>query len=255
MAKYRYLLWTLWLLLRYTLYSYLVLVFVHSPIRRRTLMAHNTHNTATRMLDSFRIKLTVHNPEKLQGLAQRNYLAISNHTSYLDIIMLASMENFVFITSEEMGKSPFLGTITKLGGCLYTNRKKYVSLPKEIERFSATISQGFKVMLFPEGTSTNGDTVKSFRSSLFQTALSASCPILPMCIRYLSIDGQPLSPENRDTIYWYGDMTFVPHYMKLLGRQIEAEIYILDPLMHVKGISRRELSDSIHAQILSAYQS
>lgn len=255
MTEYRYLVWTIWLLLRYALSSCLVLIFVRDPIRQRALMAHNTRQTARRMLGSFRIKLSVHDLDKLQNMASRNYLAISNHTSYLDIIMLASLEDFVFITSEEMGKNPFLGTITRLGGCLYTNRRKPVSLPREIERFSATIRQGFKVMLFPEGTSTNGDTVKAFRSSLFQTALSASCPILPICIRYLSIDGKPLSRENGDLVYWYGDMTFVPHYMKLLGRTIEAEIRILDPLVDIKNYSRRELSDHTHAQILSCYHS
>lgn len=254
MAKYRYLVWTLWLLLRYALYSYLVLLFVRNPIRRRTLMAHNTRQTARRMLGSFRIKLNVQDLDKLHNLTKLNYLAISNHTSYLDVIMLASLENFVFITSEEMGKNPFLGTITRLGGCLYTNRRKPVSLPQEIERFSSTIRQGFKVMLFPEGTSTNGDTVKAFRSSLFQTALSASCPILPICIKYLSINGQPLNPENRDLVYWYGDMTFAPHYMKLLGLKIEAEIRILDPLMDPESYSRRELAENTHAQILACYQ-
>lgn len=253
MTKYRFLLWTIWLLARYTLRSTWISIVVRNPIRKRTLMVQNTNRTATAMLKSMRISLRVVNPETLQGMANSSYLGISNHTSYLDIIMLASLENFVFITSEEMGRNPFLGNITRLGGCLYTNRRKFVSLPDEIERFSDTIRQGFKVMLFPEGTSTNGDTVKPFRSSLFQTALSASCPILPICIKYLSIDGKPISKDNSDLIHWYGDMTFAPHFLKLLGRKITAEIHILDPILNTLDYKRRQLSDFTHQQILTHY--
>lgn len=254
MAKYRYLLLTIWFLARYILRSYWIILWERDPIRQRTLLSQNTRSTSTRMLNSFRITLSVKGIDKLQQLQQQSYLAISNHTSYLDIIMLASLENFVFITSEEMGKNPLLGTITRLGGCLYTNRRKPVSLPAEIERFSSTIRQGFKVMLFPEGTSTNGDTVKPFRSSLFQTAVSASCPIVPICIRYQTIDGAPLNRDNGDLIHWYGDMAFVPHYLKLLGHRIEAEITILAPILDTEKHHRRELAEITHAQILACYQ-
>jgi 1-acyl-sn-glycerol-3-phosphate acyltransferase len=186
-------------------------------------------------------------------LKDKNYLAIANHVSYTDIIMLASLENFVFITSVEMGKNIFLGSITRLGGCLFTDRKKFVSLPKEIEKFADTIKEGFKVMLFPEGTSTNGDTVKEFRKSLFQVAFLADCPVLPICVRYKTLDGKPIDVSNRDLVYWYGDMEFAPHFMNLLGRTLEAEIDILDPIYSLSNKTRQTLSNDVYTQICTCY--
>jgi len=253
MLKLWYLLHNIYLLVEFSFRAALIQVLNRNHITQRTKLAHNTHRTAKKYLKSLKIKLSIHHSSRLQKMQEMSYLAISNHTSYIDIIILASLQDFVFITSEEMGSSSFLGNITRNGGCLYTNRKQYVSLPKEIERFARTISEGFKVMLFPEGTSTNGDTVKQFRSSLFQTAYLASCPILPMCIRYLSLDGKPIDSSNRDMLYWYGDMTFSPHFWKMMGHSIEAEVHILEPVMHPDEYSRRDLSDQVHDLIRQTY--
>jgi len=253
MFKLWYLLHNFFLLVEFSLRAALIKAVNRDPITQRRKLAHNTHRTAKKYLKSLKIRLSIHHSSRLQKMQEMSYLAISNHTSYTDILILASLQDFVFITSEEMGSSPFLGTITRNGGCLYTNRKKYVSLPKEIERFARTISDGFKVMLFPEGTSTNGDTVKQFRSSLFQTAYLAACPILPMCIRYLSLDGKPIDSSNRDLLYWYGDMTFSPHFWKLMGHSIEAEVHILEPIMHPDAYNRRDLSEQIHTLIKQTY--
>jgi len=153
----------------------------------------------------------------------------------------------------EMGNNPVLGGITRLGGSLYTDRKKPVSLLGEIERFSATIRDGFKVVLFPEGTSTNGETIKEFRASLFQVAIGAQCQVLPVCISYQSVDGQPFGDANRDTVCWYGDMDFVPHFIGLLRHRITARISILDPIPYDPNISRAELSQKTRGLLLKTY--
>lgn len=204
-------------------------------------------------MHAFCIDAKVTNPHVFEQMKGKNYLAVANHVSYTDIIILASLDDFVFITSVEMGSNPFLGSITRKGGCLYTDRKKFVSLPKEIEKFADTIKQGFKVMLFPEGTSTNGETVKEFRKSLFQVPFLAQCPILPICIRYKSLDGKTIDMGNRDLLYWYGDMDFAPHFMKLIGRRIEAEIEILDPVYSLEGKTRQTLSNDVYTQIRSCF--
>jgi 1-acyl-sn-glycerol-3-phosphate acyltransferase len=108
-------------------------------------------------------------------------------------------------------------------------------------------------MLFPEGTSTNGDTVKEFRTSLFETAVLAKCPILPICIKYKTIDGKEISPENRDLLYWYGDMEFAPHFMKLLGRRIEVEIDVLECLLYSEDKTRQQFSESVYGQICTCF--
>ena len=253
MKRLYYLLWHLYLVLDFFVVAYLGQILHRDPIKRRQYFIRNTTRIGSRFIKAFNITLKVVNQEKLREFHNTPYLLVSNHLSYTDIILLSSLENLVFITSVEMGNNPFLGAITRFGGCLYTDRKKPVSLKTEIQKFSDTITEGFKVVLFAEGTSTNGDTVKDFRSSLFQVSILAKCPIVPLCIKYKAIDNEPFSPKNRDLICWYGDMDFAPHFMKLLGRKIEVEISVLDPVYGFDSKTRAELSEGVLTQIRSCY--
>lgn len=223
------------------------------PVLRRKRQARHTNRHCKELLKAFGITLKVNHPERLEALRDTAYLLVSNHVSYTDIVALASIEELVFITSVEMGRIPFLGSVTRLGGSLYTNRKKPVSLKKEIQNFSDAISLGFKVVLFPEGTSTDGSTVREFKRSLFQIALNANCPILPVCIKYETIDGKEINEKNRDLVCWYGDMEFAPHFWKLLGRKIEGEITILESVVQDKEKTRAELSEAVYRQIHDCY--
>ncbi|MCB5252037.1 MAG: lysophospholipid acyltransferase family protein [Candidatus Cloacimonetes bacterium] len=231
---------------------WIVLSTKDPTLKRQRQVRHNNH-LCKKLLKAFGIKLKVNHPERLAALKDSAYLMVSNHVSYTDIIVLASIEELVFITSVEMGNNPFLGSVTRLGGSLYTNRKQPVSLKKEIENFSRAIRQGFKVLLFPEATSTDGSTVREFKRSLFQIALDANCTILPVCIKYLTIDGQKIDDSNRDLVAWYGDMEFVPHFMKLLGRKIEAEITILESIVQPEEKTRAELCMAVYSQIHDCY--
>lgn len=230
-----------------------ILLSTKDPILRRKLQSANTNRHCKHLLKAFGITLKIHHPERLQALQDTPYLMVSNHLSYVDIVLLCSVEKLIFITSVEMGRNPFLGSVTRLGGSLYTDRKQPVGLKKEIQNFSDAIGQGFKVVLFPEGTSTDGSTVREFKRSLFQIALNVNCPILPVCIKYKKIDGQKLNDISRDLICWYEDMKFVPHYLKLLGRRIEAEITILDSIAQPENKTRAELSEAVYRQIHACY--
>ncbi|HPF08878.1 MAG: lysophospholipid acyltransferase family protein [Candidatus Cloacimonetes bacterium] len=243
----------LWLVADFFIVAYWIRFTTFNPVLRRQRYVANTSRISRKFLKAFRINLNIKNEQALRALKESPYLLVANHTSYLDVILLASLENLSFITSVEMGNNYFLGPITRMGGSLFTNRKKPVSLKKEIENFSTAIDNGFKVVLFAEGTSTNGVTVKAFRSSLFQIAVNTSCPILPVCIKYKSLDSQPISPDNRDLIYWYGEMDFAPHFMKLLDRRIGAEIEILDSVVQIEGKTRAELSNEVFQRIHQCY--
>ncbi|MCB5261676.1 MAG: 1-acyl-sn-glycerol-3-phosphate acyltransferase [Candidatus Cloacimonetes bacterium] len=223
------------------------------PVLRRQRQTSHTNRHCKKLLKAFGIKLKVNNPERLNALSDTAYLLVSNHVSYTDIVVLASLEKLVFITSVEMGRNFFLGSVTRMGGSLYTDRKKPVSLKREIQNFSDAIKQGFKVVLFPEGTSTDGSSVREFKRSLFQIALNVNCPILPVCIKYQTIDGKKINESNRDLVCWYGDMEFGPHFMKLLGRKIEVEITILESLGQFEDKTRAELSEAVYTQIHDCY--
>jgi len=245
----------LWLVADFFIVAYWIRFTTFNPVLRRQRYVANTSRISRKFLKAFRINLNIKNEQALRALKESPYLLVANHTSYLDVILLASLENLSFITSVEMGNNYFLGPITRYGGSLFTNRKRPVSLKQEIQNFSDAITQGFKVVLFAEGTSTDGRTVKEFRKSLFQVAINARCPVLPVCINYRSIDGKPIDDSNRDLIYWYGDMNFGPHFMKLLNRRIEVEINILESVVVHEGKVRAELSDEVFGSIHACYHS
>ena len=245
--------WHSFILARFFVRSFFIRLIARNPIKRRWLEIKNTTLTSRRFLRAFNVKLKIRNPERLQELKDQNYLLVGNHASFLDIFVLGAVENFVFITSVDMSETPVVGDVIRKAGCLYTDRKKPVSLPKEIQRFSATISEGFKVVLFPEGTSTDARSIKDFRASLFQVAIGARATILPVCISYQSVDGQPFGDNNRDTICWYGDMDFVPHFIGLLNHQIGVRVTILDPIPFDPNLSRAELSDLTREALLKTY--
>ena len=251
--KLRDLLWHAWLLLDYGFAGVMIRLFNKDGVRRRSLSIANASRIARRFMKAFHITLRVEGVQHLEALRDKNYLLVANHSTYVDILLLAAQENLVFITSVEMGNNFFLGQLTRLGGCLYTERRKKVSLPAEIKRFAATLRQGFKVALFPEGTSTDGSTIREFRRSLFQVAVDAQCPVLPVCIRYLSLDGQPIGDNNRDRIAWYGDMTFLPHHWKLLGHSIEARVSFLEPIAFDPSRTRSELADLVRGRLLESF--
>jgi len=226
------------------------------PVKLRNRLARNTTFISRKLLNAFGITVKVINPEKLKVLEKENHLIVSNHVSYTDILVLASCHNFVFITSLEMAANPFLGDITRLGGSLFTNRRKYTSLPQEISNFADALRQNFNLVLFPEGTSTNGETIREFKKSLFQTSITAQKPVLPICIHYRTLDGVPIKNQaQRDIVCWFGDMTFLPHFMQIIRHKVEVEVTILDALPYDPAVNRQQLCDIVHNRLLSIYHS
>ncbi|MDZ4121096.1 MAG: 1-acyl-sn-glycerol-3-phosphate acyltransferase, partial [Candidatus Cloacimonadaceae bacterium] len=114
----------LWLLVDFFGSAYFRKMLPAQPDKRRLRLVANTSRIAKLFLKAFGIELEVFGAERLGVLKENNHLIVANHVSYTDIIVLSSIFPFVYITSVEMGENPFLGDITRLGGCLYTNRKK-----------------------------------------------------------------------------------------------------------------------------------
>ncbi len=246
--------WNMLIVAEFFVRASLIKLFAAKRVKLQ-LLAQNDRYVSRKFLKAFHIKLRVNNPERLSQLRDQNYLVVGNHSAYLDIFMLAAQEEYIFITSVEMRETPLLGDITRAAGCLFTDRIKKVSLPQEIARFAQTISSGFKVVLFPEKPHTDGSSVLEFRKSLFQVAVDACCTVLPVCIRYLRLDGKPVTEENRYNICWYGGINFIKHLWNLMARRLEAEISFLDPIEYDPQRKRGELSDLVYARVSETFHS
>src|SRR5512133_106995 len=214
-------------LIFYIVISLVVDILVSKETTKLRWLGRITSIGSSLALKILGIKVTVVNlPGDTKELEK--VFVVSNHLSYLDILIYASIFRSLYITSVEVQKMFFLGLMSRLGGSFFVERRTKTKLLQEIDRIADVMRKGFTVTLFPEGTSSNGDSVLPFKGALFSAAEKADVPILPVCIQYQTINGQPLSPLNRDLAYYYGDIEFFPHLMKLFFvKRIEVKVEFL----------------------------
>jgi lyso-ornithine lipid O-acyltransferase len=146
-------------------------------------------------------------------------LVVSNHLSYLDIVVIAAAMPCFFVAKSEIAGWPVFGQAARAGGTIFlvrTSRASAGDVAREIER---RLALPVAVLLFPEGTSTDGSRVLRFHSRLIDPAVVAAAPVTAAALRY-SADGA----EERE-LCWYGDAGFLPHLWKTLGRDgLRAEV-------------------------------
>lgn len=150
-------------------------------------------------------------------------LVVSNHLSYLDILFYASLMPCIFVSKSEVLSWPLFGILARCGGTIFVERGRTHGVDEPARRIADALTLGVPVVLFPEGTSSDGITVLPFRAALFQSAIVTQTPILPAAIAYSLADG-----VEADLCY-YGEITFLPHLLAALARKgVEAKIRFED---------------------------
>ena len=181
-------------------------------------------------------------------------LIISNHLSYIDVLVIASLVPAVFITSVELKNTALLGALARLSGSIFVERRKPSGLKLEIGNIASVLGQGIPVALFPEGTTSNGDGVQPFKNSLFDAAVVTRADIVPICFRYTRVNNERLSRQNRDAVFYYGGISFLKHAPRLLAlRSVEVEVIVLKNIKVHDRHTRKELAALAHSAISSAY--
>jgi 1-acyl-sn-glycerol-3-phosphate acyltransferase len=202
--------------------------------RVRPLLIHLTSFAARFMVMVLGLKVKVSGEVSLWK-KRGGHLIVANHMSYLDVILLAASRPTSFVTSVEIKRSLGLGQITQLAGCLFVNRQDRRSLVGEVSELAEALRAGLDVVVFPEATSTNGEALRRFKRPLFNAALKAQVPVLPVTINYLSANGERLTAQTRDALCWYGDMDFIPHFMALCRlKSAELSLHIETPISEVE---------------------
>lgn len=220
------------------------------PVRRRAFFARNTGRFSRLGLWLLGAKVrAIHPPD-----SDKNYLLVGNHLGMVDILVIASLHPTLFITSVEMRETPLLGFLTEMGGCLYVERRSRTKIAGEIRDIRKALTQGVSVVLFPEGTSTNGERVLPFKKSLLVTVAGTGIPIKPLTINFRKVNGLPMSHEFRDHVFWYGDQSFAPAMWRLLSvKSMEIEVEFLDEIEVHSEDQRREVAARAHAMIAAKF--
>lgn len=184
-----------------------------------------------------------------------HFFIVSNHLGYLDIFIIAKYFPAVFVTSVEMRETKFLGEVCYLGGCHFVERRSLKKLAREIREIADSLKENMNVVLFPEAKSTNGEKVIDFKPSLFEAARRQNSVILPLCLNYKKLDEKPITLANRDEVFWYGEMSFFPHFLNLLNKKsIEVELNILSSLDSRHFKDRNELAEKTYELISKRYE-
>ena len=187
-------------------------------------------------------KLGVHT--RVYGDLPTRGLVVSNHLSYLDILIISAVMPCFFVSKSEIGSWPYFGAAARLCGTIFLVRTSRTSAEKVAVEMEQRLALPIPVLLFPEGTSTNGSRVLRFHSRLIQPAVTASAPITSAALRY-NIDGGAAERE----LCWYGDAAFLPHLWKTLGTSgFWAELRFGTPRVYLE---RREATRETHAEVVA----
>lgn len=173
-------------------------------------------------------------------------LIVSNHMGYVDVFVHAAVFGLRFSPKVEVKSWPVLGWYTGLAHPIWIDRSSRLKAQKSLEEFRESLEHRIPLIVYPEGTSTDGTKVLPFKSSLFEVILEGDFAIQPILTLYRV-------PEGADSPCWYGDQGLMPHVWRLLGiPRIDAEVHILAPI-RAEGRDRKVLAALTHEKIAEAH--
>jgi 1-acyl-sn-glycerol-3-phosphate acyltransferase len=147
----------------------------------------------------------------------RGVLLLANHTGWLDIVIFSAVMPLSFIAKSEVADWPFFGTLAKLQRTVFVARARKSETGQVRDVIRDRLMAGDTLVLFPEGTSSDGNAVLPFKSALLGAAAGdGAVPVQPVSTAYTGIHGIPMGRENRPLFAWYGDMELVPHLWEAL---------------------------------------
>lgn len=223
----------------------------HDIVARRRAFSANATAHSVLLTKVFNLQVTV----KGTPHQESSFLYVGNHTGFVDIFALSSVMPAVFVTSQEMRETPFLGSICEMGGCVFVERRSRTRIMRELNVLKEALEEGHNVVLYPEATSTDGSKVLPFKKTLMMAAPQAGRPIQPGCVNFVDIGGEEFSFENRDNVCWYGDMTFVTAMWNMLTTSyIKLEIEFLEPIHVSEDADRSEVAALAHSAVSARFR-
>lgn len=168
-------------------------------------------------------------------------LFLSNHISYLDITVLGSCTPGYFIAKSEVANWPVFGYLAKLQNTLFFERKGH-KVRAQLDMMSTHFDEQKSLILFPEGTSTDGENVEPFKSSLLQSVEHATehTFIQPVTIAYTHHKNQTMDRHVRDHFAWYGEMPFGSHFFGAVGMGKSDVSVTFHPLVSLNDFATRK---------------
>ena len=209
----------------------LQLIFLRTGSRYARSFPHWYHHQVCRIIG---VRLTIEGEiAQSQGV-----LIVSNHVSWLDICVLSAVAPVSFVAKQEVSAWPFVSWLAKLQRSVFVDRTQRNQVGNKANEILSRLETGDHIVLFAEGTSSDGNGVVPFRTALFAAAkptgdhkIGSDVSMQTLALTYTKVYGLPMGRRGRPQIAWYGDMDMASHAWKLLGLgPVDAHIRIRPPV-------------------------
>jgi 1-acyl-sn-glycerol-3-phosphate acyltransferase len=177
----------------------------------------------------------------------RPTLVIANHTSYLDIEVLGALVRGSFVAKAEISGWPFFGWLAKLQRTVFVDRRKSQA-GQHKDAIDRRLAKGDRLILFPEGTTSDGNRILPFKRALFEVAKrrigDKAVTVQPVSIAYARFSNLPMDRDMRPTYAWYGDMDLLPHAWRMVGAGVVTVVVQFHPTLTIDDCDgdRRKLA-------------
>ena len=186
----------------------------------------------------------------------RAVLFVSNHVSWADILAIGSLAPVAFVSKREVGDWPLVGPTARLQRTVFVDRAKRHQTGEAVAEMVKRLADGVPVVLFAEGTSSDGNRVLPFRSALMGAVKEAGSLaeggilIQPMSISYTRLHGIPMGRQHRPLVAWYGDLDFVPHFKTFVARgAVEVVISYGEPFAADARSDRKAMTRALEGSV------
>lgn len=191
----------------------------------------------------FGIRLELHG----MPIAEGPLLIAANHTSWLDIVVMSALAPLSFVAKAEVASWPFFSLLAKLQRTVFVRRDKRSDTHRQRNAIAERLKRGERLVLFPEGTSNDGNRVLPFNSALFGAADAAfagcTVKVQPVAVAYVRLQGLPMGRRQRPKFAWYGDMELMPHLWNALGEgPLDVVVYVHEAVTLEAMGSRKALA-------------
>jgi len=179
--------------------------------------------------------------------AEEPTLYVANHASYIDISILASLIKASFVAKHEIERWPFFGLLARLQRSVFIDRKSR-NVNDHVDMMRKRLEDNDSIVVFPEGTSGDGNSVIPFKSALFKTAEirphGKALTVQPVSIAYARLDGIALGRSLRPYYTWFGQIPLLPHIFRAAGLGRLTVIVEFHPIVTIDDFeSRKALSE------------
>ena len=209
----------------------LQLLFVWTGSRYARTFPHRYHRQVCKIVG---IRLNVEG----EIAEEQGVLLISNHVSWIDIAVLSAVAPVSFVAKQEVASWPFVSWLAKLQRSVFVDRNRRNEVSDKANEILSRLESGDHIVLFAEGTSSDGNCVVPFKTALFAAAkpaggraMGAKVSAQTLALTYTKLYGLPLCRRGRPMVAWYGDMDLASHAWRLLGLgPLDAHIRIGPPV-------------------------